>query len=192
MMSIITDIREGTYASLSNYAQEVYDWLGTAIQTTRQLTVDLSPPILKNEGLTEALHWLVTQMAVTNHLQVTLQVIQPCTIQDEDMRVLLFQIVRELLFNVVKHAQTDQATIALTQEGNDCVIHVKDRGRGFDIAAIAAKPEKGFGLFSVRERLKLFGGDMEIQSTPGQGTQITIHAPIGAGAQDNPAAPHST
>lgn len=192
MMSMITDIKENNYAPLPHHAQEVYDWLGTAIQTTRQLTVDLSPPILKNEGLTEALHWLVTQMAATNHLQVTLQVVQPCTIQDEDMRVLLFQIVRELLFNVVKHAQTDQATIGLTQEGNDCVIHVRDRGRGFDVAAMVAKPDKGFGLFSVRERLKLFGGDMEIQSTPGQGTQITIHAPIGADAQDNPAASHST
>ena len=162
---------------LPNYAQEVYDWLGEAIQTTRQLTVDLSPPILKNEGLTEALHWLVTQMAVVNGLQVALQVEQPCQIIDEDMRVLLFQIVRELLFNVVKHAEVNQATLELTEEGGECVIKVSDAGRGFDVTAAATKAEKGFGLFSVHERLKLFNGRMDIQSAPGQGTQVTVYAP---------------
>lgn len=178
IMAVFTDVQQGNYRVVPTHIQEAYTWLGEAIQTTRQLTVDLSPPILKDEGLVDALHWLVTQMATLNHLQVTLQVDQPCQIEDEDMRVMLFQIIRELLFNVVKHAGVDQATVTLTAEAGNCMIQIRDAGQGFDVAAAEAKPERGFGLFSVRERLKLFGGGMEIQSAPGQGTQITIYAPL--------------
>lgn len=177
MMSIMTDIAAGDHANLAPYAQEVYHWLGEAIQTTRELTVDLSPPVLKNEGLAEALHWLVTQMAAVNGLQVELHVEQPCPVPNEDMRVLLFQIVRELLFNVVKHAETNQATVTLGEEASNCVIKVSDAGRGFAVAAAAATAAKGFGLFSVRERLKLFDGEMDIVSAPGQGTRVTISVP---------------
>ena len=83
----------------------------------------------------------------------------------------------------MKHAGVNTATVLLRAEGNDCVISVRDPGRGFDPAAVSTKGEKGFGLFSINERLKLFGGHMTIQSAPGQGTQITIYAPVNTGAQ---------
>jgi signal transduction histidine kinase len=87
--------------------------------------------------------------------------------------------VRELLFNVVKHAATDHATVELTETTNgELQIVVRDEGRGFDTTAVNSKQAVGFGLYSVRERLNLFGGRLTIASTPGQGTEITIHAPI--------------
>ena len=179
VLSIINDVAANNQTRLPRYAQEVYDWIGDAIQTTRQLTVDLSPPVLKNEGLVDALAWLATQMAAVNGLQVTIQASDPCIVPQEDMRVLLFQSVRELLFNVVKHAATDHATVELAETTTgELRIVVRDEGRGFDITAVTGKQSGGFGLFSVRERLNLFGGQMAIQSTPGQGTEITIYAPI--------------
>ncbi len=178
-MSIIADA-EAEHAPLrQQQAEEIYRWLGDAIQTTRQLTVDLSPPLLKNEGLADALGWLVTQMAKVNGLQVTLRVLAPCPIPDEAMQVLLFQIVRELLLNVVKHAQTTHATVELNQgAAGACLIKVQDEGRGFDVAILETNQHRGFGLFSVQERLKLFGGRMEIASIPGQGTLVTLFAPV--------------
>jgi two-component system, chemotaxis family, CheB/CheR fusion protein len=177
MMAIGTDITTGEYTHLADYAQEVYTWLGEAIQTTRRLTVDLSPPVLKNEGLADALRWLATQMAAVNGLQVELRTADAGALISEDMRVFLFQIVRELLFNVVKHAQTDQATVELHQEAADEIaITVQDKGRGFDVTA--AQERSGFGLFNIRERLNLFGGRMEIDSTLGHGTRVTIYVPI--------------
>ena len=179
VLSIINDVAANNQTRLPRYAQEVYDWIGDAIQTTRQLTVDLSPPVLKNEGLVDALAWLATQMAAVNGLQVTIQASDPCIVPQEDMRVLLFQSVRELLFNVVKHAATDHATVELAETTTgELRIVVRDEGRGFDITAVAGKQSGGFGLFSVRERLNLFGGQMAIKSAPGQGTEITIYAPI--------------
>ncbi len=183
MMAMMNDLKSGNSDSLMGYAQEVYNWMSDAIQTTRRLTVDLSPPLLKGEGLADALRWLIPQMATVNDLQATLEVVEPCEIPNQGMRVLLFQIVRELLFNVVKHAGVNTATVVLQQEGGACVIKVSDTGRGFDPVAVAAKGEKGFGLFSINERLKLFGGRMTIQSAPGQGTAITVYAPVGTVAQ---------
>jgi two-component system CheB/CheR fusion protein len=179
VLSIITDVAANNQSRLSRYAQEVYGWIGDAIQTTRQLTVDLSPPVLRNEGLADALAWLASQMAAVNGLQVEIRAPRPWIVLQEDMRVLLFQSVRELLFNVVKHAATDHATVELTETTNgELQIVVRDEGRGFDTTAVNSKQAVGFGLYSVRERLNLFGGRLTIASTPGQGTEITIHAPI--------------
>ena len=149
-----------------------------AIRTTRQLTVDLSPPVLKGEGLRDALQWLISLMEDVHQMKVTLASSGKITIPDEDMRILLFQIVRELLFNVVKHAETNEATVTLKKEAEGLVrIQISDAGKGFDVAK-AEVQQKGFGLFAVRERLNLFGGRMEIKSTIGQGTRVDVIAPI--------------
>jgi two-component system, chemotaxis family, CheB/CheR fusion protein len=138
----------------------------------------LSPPVLEGEGLAEALSWLSTQMAQVYRLHVDLQTAADVPVTDKEMRVLLFQIVRELLVNVFKHAGSDQATVALYQgEEGGLIIRVSDAGRGFDVTAAEARYDGGFGLFSVRERLGLFGGQMVIDSAPGAGTQITIYTP---------------
>ncbi len=178
MMSIIQHIETGEQATLQAYCQEAYTWLGDAIRITRQLTVDLSPPVLQSDELADALSWLATQMVEVNGLHVELVAKQAFPIPDEDMRVLLFQIVRELLFNVVKHAHTDRATVELREDtAGQLIITVTDHGCGFDVSAAESAHDDGFGLFSVRERLALFGGRIEIASTLGEGTQVTVYAP---------------
>jgi len=174
-MSLMQGIEQEEPATLTTYAQEVYDWLSDAIRMTRQLTVDLSPPLLEGEGLREALRWLATQMAETQGLVIEVRAAHAFWIANKDMRVLLFQIVRELLFNVVKHAGVNEATVDLREgEAGELLITVSDQGRGFDVAAAEAAHDGGFGLFSVRERLALFGGQMTVDSAPGAGTTVTL------------------
>lgn len=158
---------------------EAEAWIGQAVQITRQLTVDLSPPILKSEGLAEALAWLVTQMREKHGLDVLL-VADDHPRLPEAMRVLAFQIVRELLFNVVKHAGTDHAAIELRGDAESVIVSVRDEGRGFvfDPAAERTRGTNGFGLPSVRERLALFGGRLEIESAPGAGTRVVLWLPV--------------
>ncbi|MCE7985327.1 MAG: PAS domain S-box protein [Caldilinea sp. CFX5] len=178
LLTMINDINAGNTTELAHYAQQVYDWMDDAIQTTRRLTVDLSPPVLKHEGLADMLRWLVRQMADMNGLQVDLHAEDAVQMADEGMRLLLFQIVRELLFNVVKHGKTDRARLELVNRGEgECLIIVSDEGQGFDVTA-GQTEQSGFGLFSARERLKLFGGRLAIQSAPGQGTRVTIYVPV--------------
>jgi PAS domain S-box-containing protein len=184
-------------AELSASIQEIYDWLGDSITLTRQLTVDLSPPILEQKGLVEALQWLVAHVAERYGLQVALQTPAAVPVVEEEMRVLIFQTVSELLFNIFKHAGTKEATITVQTEtvqpdreqqleatvaestpSEQLVIRVSDSGRGFDLATFEANDHQGFGLYHVRERLKFFGGRLEIATAPGAGTRLTIYAPV--------------
>jgi two-component system CheB/CheR fusion protein len=181
------DLEEGRAASAEENAEEANEWLRRAIETTRQLTVDLSPPILQGEGLMHAMEWLVRQMGELHQLDVALEAERAFVIEDEELRVLLFQAVRELLFNVAKHAGTDRATVRLEAHDYGIAIHVIDEGAGFDPdefdAEGAARQEgadsaTGLGLFSVRERIRLIGGRVEVDAAPGEGTHVTIVAPL--------------
>lgn len=164
-------------------AQSVDDtsaWVEQAIRTARRLTVDLSPPVLQKEELATMLTWLHRQMRELHGLEVTLEAESVVPLEDEGLRLLLFQIVRELLFNVKKHAGTNRATVRLKQERDQVVIIVADQGRGFDTGDLVADEAVagGFGLFSVRERLGLLGGRMLVRSEPRGGTRIDIYAPL--------------
>jgi PAS domain S-box-containing protein len=150
------------------------DWLSTAIDMTRQLTVELSPPLVEGEGLAEALGWLATQMRETHGLETTLNA-SPVDV-GADMRVLLFRVARELLFNVVKHSGTNRAEIKLHELDDDVVLRVSDHGYGIDPEA--ARP-RGLGLASARERLELLGGSIATVSAPQGGTEVIVTVPRG-------------
>jgi signal transduction histidine kinase len=150
-----------------------------AILTTRTLTVELSPPVLQNEGLAAALQWLVSHMAERYHLHVSLDLTTEVHVANDDLGMLLFQLVRELLFNVVKHSGVLDARLTVSEDGENLVICVSDCGRGFDteVRTQPALASGGFGLYSVRERLALFGGQLKMESGPGQGVQATVLVP---------------
>lgn len=100
---------------------------------------------------------------------------------DEGIRVFLFEAVRELLFNVAKHAQTTVAKVTMTQTSDEAVqIEVRDFGAGLDSSQqqTPADSTGGFGLFSIRERAVYLGGQLRIESAPGQGTRAVLSVPI--------------
>jgi signal transduction histidine kinase len=96
---------------------------------------------------------------------------------EEKLRVLLFYTVRELLFNVVKHAGTLEASVAFEHNDGYLKVTVSDRGNGFDSQEIMNDFKVAHGLLSIRQRLGLLGCEMEVNSQPGNGTQIIIEAP---------------
>ncbi len=91
---------------------------------------------------------------------------------------------RELVVNVVKHAKAKDAKISVWREGEQIQIEVQDQGRGFEASNSVPDNEGGFGLFSIRERLRYFGGRLAIQSHPGSGTRVRITAPLKLGNED--------
>jgi PAS domain S-box-containing protein len=149
-----------------------------AIETTRNLTVELNPPVLKHEGLFEALRWLKTHMKKSFNLEV--EIAGRCPVMEEDTRSLAFQLVRELLFNVVKHAGVSRSRVELGAQDGHCVIRVIDEGKGFDPKTLepTEQAHPGLGLASAAERVKLFGGRLEVDSVPGDGTRVTIGVPL--------------
>ncbi len=150
--------------------------LKEALEICRNATTNLSPPILKGEGLVEALQWLASHMQDLYGLKVQLSS-KASTPLPEALRVLLFSLVRELLFNVVKHAKVETAKVLITESEQDLVIQVSDNGMGMNPEALKEKGT-GLGLSGVRQRLQLFDGHLELKSDPGKGTVVSIYMPL--------------
>jgi two-component system, chemotaxis family, CheB/CheR fusion protein len=175
--------REETVAGdLDEAAHEIRDAeerLETAIELTRTLSVELSPPLLESDGLIEALSWLVSHMADLHDLHVELRADGEPAHVDPDLRVFLFQAAKELLFNVAKHAGTDRAVLDVGQSAHDVWLRISDDGVGFDLPALEANDGEGYGLSNVRGRLRLLGGDLELDTAPGDGTRVRVRLPTG-------------
>jgi signal transduction histidine kinase len=99
---------------------------------------------------------------------------------EDQVTVLLFQTVRELLQNVVKHARSKRATVRCAVVDDTLMLDVLDPGVGFEVHSINRLPTRhgGFGLFNIRERLKLMGGMIDIHSVVGEGTTVRIRVPL--------------
>jgi PAS domain S-box-containing protein len=171
---------------------EADDLLAEALEITRSLTADLRPAILYRSGLAAALRWLGRSYGTRFDLTIAVEAEEDVDVEEE-LRVALFRSVRELLFNIVKHARVRIARVQLGRGADGRVrILVSDDGVGFDPEAVRAREGTGggFGLFSLRERLELLGGELEVVSAPGRGASFTILAPPAAPLR--PEAPAST
>lgn len=158
--------------------QRALDLLGDAIVKTRRLGADISPPPpVTDDSFGDSLRWLQTEMQDLHGLDVDLTDEEGVRVAPTETAVLLYQLVRELLFNTAKHSGVSRATVTVENGGDDVRITVSDEGRGFDTEALARGEGLGFGLANLRERLRLLGGHAEIDSRPGEGTRIVIVTP---------------
>ena len=171
----------GDNADVLSAVKKTRESLKEAVATARTTTANLSPPVLEGEGLAQAFRWLGSDMKERYDLSVKVDAPEPLTFPSEAKRVLLFNLVRELLFNVIKHAGVDEATVSLAQDDEQFVVSVSDLGVGFDPAVLDDEHEgTGLGLSGVRKRLQLFGGHLEVQTTSGEGTRVTVLLPTAA------------
>ena len=169
-------------ASLAHLLEELQSTTDKALAYTRSLVAQLSPPVLQEFGLAMALPWLAQQM-LERDLVVSLQVKTPIPLIPEDQALLLFQSIRELLLNCIKHAQVPQAVVVLERKEEALYVTVADQGLGFDPTVMLSAKQttqtvNKFGLFSIRERMLSLGGRFELQSSPGNGTVATLVFPI--------------
>jgi PAS domain S-box-containing protein len=160
--------------------RRVADLIRQAILQTRSLMSDLSPSLLYEAGLGQALRALARRMGELHSL--TIEVVDDGSPKplEEDSRVLVFRAVQELLHNVVKHARATEVKIALQREDRMVRIEVEDNGVGFSASGIAQEDRKGerIGLFSIQERLQHLGGSFEVSSQPGRGVRAVLLAPL--------------
>jgi PAS domain S-box-containing protein len=161
-------------------SREVHKLLNESVIASRSLTAELSPPILES-GLIPALGWLGRWMQETHGLTVYLETGAPVVPITNPVRLLVFHAVRELLFNVKKHAHVNEARLAVRQREGWADVIVCDAGIGFDPQAVNTGTS-GFGLFSIRERLQYVGGTLHIASAPGQGSRFTLTVPVQPGS----------
>lgn len=172
-------------AAMSNGASsksisEVRELIEQAIVDTRSLTFELSPPVLYELGLVAAIEWLARKIQQEHGIQTRFHDDGQPKPLDDNFRVVLFQSVRELLVNVVKHARASHAQVLLRRDSDALRIIIEDDGVGFELSHASAKREsaRSFGLFNLRERVEYLGGQAKIRSEIGRGTRVTLIAPL--------------
>ena len=159
--------------------RETLDLIKSAINASRSLTMDLCPPILLDAGILPGLRWLAVWIKENYGLSVEISGEDTQEIP-ENLGILIFQTIRELLFNVAKHAKTDLAKVTISP-GNDQTLQivVEDQGVGFpETVRCGLRPTNGMGLFRVRERLLAIGGTLEVVSHIEHGSKVIISIPI--------------
>ena len=159
---------------------EILTLLDKTIQYTRSLTFEISPPILYELGLEAAIEWLAERFENKYGFKVKVVSEGNSAVLREDLQIVLFKCVNELLMNAAKHAQAQRVTVTVSCGKASSRITVTDDGKGFDMAMMesASATSNTFGLFSVRERLKYLDGKFEISSVVGKGTIATLEAPL--------------
>ncbi len=158
---------------------EITDYIETMIDEARSLTFDLSPPTFHMMSFTESSKWLF------NHYTVPLKINSEFAIRAEDfklredIKVLLFNCYRELLVNMTKYSKASRVKGFIEIKYGRLRLGLADNGLGFSSSILSSpKEDAGFGLFSIRERMHYFNGELELISSPGNGVQAVLIAPL--------------
>jgi signal transduction histidine kinase len=165
--------------------EEAQELISHAIQQTRALMKDISNPILYDMGLRSAVEALAEPIKDRHGIQVKCSFEGNPSSLSQDLNVMVFQVVKELLQNVIRHSGARGARIRIIEDENTVRTVVADDGAGFEVNDIDSPDynEGGFGLFSIRERVKSFNGSIQIKSKQGIGSEVTVVLPKTAGSK---------
>jgi PAS domain S-box-containing protein len=178
----LTSLEEGSPRSAID---QIVELVNQADRSARMITRQLSPPTLGVLGLVPALEWLADEIQRQYQLVVHIDIEREPDVLVEEIQAVLYRSVRELLINVARHAGINEASLSCLWDGSRLTLVVSDDGCGFD-PAIGQNPlpgSHGFGLSSIYERITNIGGEMEIDSSPGNGTTITLTVPHSVAAK---------
>ena len=159
---------------------EIQALIKQTIDEMRSLTFELSSPLLYELGLEAAVEQHTEQLEEQYGILFNFEDDGQPKPLENDIRILMFHTVRELLANVIKHAQASQVRVCMKKDGSDLCIIVEDDGIGFDTSEIDSRRKRimGFGLFNIRERLHYISGNVEIVSQNERGTRVTVTVPL--------------
>ena len=164
-----TRIRDNKAVEVDDIS-EMRQQMDAAIGSVRRIAAELRPRLLDDLDFREALTWHTTEFFKHSDIQCSLHLAAADLVRDESLTTALFRIVQETLTNVVRHAQAKNVEVRLEVVDASLTLIVRDDGQGFDISARAG----GIGIVSMRERCGAIGANFQIDSTPGQGTCVTV------------------
>lgn len=173
-------LRDGAGGQRLTELDELRHIVDQILGRVQSLIWEVSSPILAELGLEAAVQWLIDKLSRSHGLAIRFLDDTEEKPVAEDIRLVLFQAIRELLINVARHAETNSAEVMMRRVNGEIEIEVNDKGVGFDPsdAGTPATATGSFGLFSIRERLGYLGGRLVVQSKPGAGTRVMLVAPV--------------
>ena len=178
------DLAMGEFSPVADTAraglEKARDLAASTLGETRALSRQQRPQILDDLGLPAALHWLARTFRENHALEIHLDLVDPLPPLDGDAATVIFRVVQESLTNVVRHAQAHKVDISLYSAGQRAVLKLRDDGRGCDprTAFAVGSEGQGSGVGGMRDRVRLFGGQLRIDSAPGEGFTIAIEFPF--------------
>jgi PAS domain S-box-containing protein len=157
---------------------EVLALLAAVLDESRSLMEEISPAVLHELGLGPSADWLADKMSRMHGISINTDKTGDFSDLGQDEKIMIYQMMRELLTNVVRHSGARNALLSLWRHAGAVGMSVWDDGRGFNAQKAGSAAGEGFGLFNISERMKACGGGMQIESAPGQGTTVTIRLPL--------------
>jgi PAS domain S-box-containing protein len=159
--------------------------LDRLLRQVRQLSLDLRPPLLDELGLVPTLRWLVDQQAQRAGLRVTFHADVDGLVIDPTVQTTCFRVAQEAITNIIRHSGAEKVAVVLRRKSGRLWLSVRDDGAGFDPAAIpqGTARHSTLGLVSMRERILLIRGGLEVRSAPGKGTEIRAWFPVARAEQ---------
>jgi len=158
--------------STNENVAEVSDTISKSLTELRALSKLINPDALKNIMLPEALSLEISRFNRLNFIEATLRIKGDQEIIDDKAEIILFRILQEFFSNTIKHAKASKLDVSLTYENKVLTIIAKDNGKGFDKAV--EQPNKGIGLQNMKNRGKLIGAKIELESALDKGTKLMI------------------
>ncbi len=158
--------------------QQIISQLDSVLKSTRDMTVQLSPPVLSQFGIDAAVDWLLVRMKAEVGYFIEYSRSGKARRPDTEVETLFFRCIREITINIQKHAKAHCVWLSLQFQAGGMDACIVDDGVGFDISRLSCKSDYGFGLFSIGERLNAIGGGMHIESDQETGTAVRLWAPF--------------
>jgi signal transduction histidine kinase len=168
--------RRTTDSELHAQLKNLLTTIDGIIQIVRQLAMELRPAILDDFGLSAAIEWQLQEFEKRSGIRSRYTPEEIQVELDKEAATAVFRILQEALTNVVRHAQASEVNVQLQHQINYLVLQVHDNGRGISPSDLANL--KSLGLVGMRERVRLFSGELDIQGTPGEGTTVLVRIPL--------------
>jgi signal transduction histidine kinase len=155
-------------------------YINQVIENMRRLSQDLSPSILEDLGLAAALRCVIGNFTKNSTIQIAQDIADINDLLPQDSQIILYRILQEALTNISKHSVAVQASVVIRSHADRVSFSVEDNGKGFPIEQNAARnaTQKGLGLKSMSERVRMLGGSLNVWSQEGKGTRINFSIPI--------------
>ena len=160
--------------------QEMRQNIIDIIENVRRLARDLSPVVLDDLGLQAAIEYLVNNFSKLYNIDIWHKTTDINHLFDEESQRIIYRILQEALTNIGKHSQADNVSLMLEEKERQVYFTIRDNGKGFNVSDTLQKidADRGMGLATMSERVRILGGKLDIQSRIGGGTIITFSTPI--------------
>jgi signal transduction histidine kinase len=171
--------RKSVDGDADSYFKRISGAASDSIEETRAIVNELGPQNLRRFGLTEAITNMIQDVEAASGVAFERRIADIDKLLSEESELSVYRVVQECLNNVVKHSKSSRAEIEVDHVGRGIKIAVRDFGSGFSPDEVLSKKNRvGFGFQSIRERVDLLGGKVDITSKPGQGTRVSIEIGI--------------